>query len=116
MRPALDIQLKATINLGEAQSGAFSYDLKRRNYDLLRISTQVPRLLVLLALPKNEGDWLNVSPDALILKRCAYWISLSGQPETDKKSTIRVKVPESQRFDPDALKLLMEKSRRGVRL
>jgi uncharacterized protein DUF4365 len=36
MRPSLDIQLKATINLGEPANGVFRFPLKRRNYDLLR--------------------------------------------------------------------------------
>ena len=55
MRPCLDIQLKATINLGSVHAGAFRYALKRRNYDLLRIPTQTPRILVLLDLPRDEA-------------------------------------------------------------
>jgi hypothetical protein len=51
MRPSVALQLKATINLGEATDGMFRFPLKRRNYDLLRIPTQVPRLLIVLDLP-----------------------------------------------------------------
>ena len=71
MRPSLDIQLKATINLGELISGVFRFPLKRRNYDLLREETMIPRILVVLDLPANEMDWLNVHPDQLIMRRCA---------------------------------------------
>ena len=37
MRPAIDLQLKATINLGNPRDGYFRYPLMVRNYDLLRI-------------------------------------------------------------------------------
>ena len=47
MRPALDLQLKATFNLGRLRMGA-SAPLNRRNYDLLRIEAQTPRLLMVL--------------------------------------------------------------------
>jgi len=45
MRPSLGIQAKATINLGQPTEGTYRYPLKRRNYDLLRLPTQVPRAL-----------------------------------------------------------------------
>ena len=42
MRPALDLQLKATVKLGDSHDGHIRFPLKRRNYDLLRIETQTP--------------------------------------------------------------------------
>jgi hypothetical protein len=88
MRPSLDIQLKATINLGKPTNGEFRYPLKRRNYDLLREPTMIPRILVLLELPDKETCWLTVTPQKLILRRCAYWTSLTGFPETQNKDTV----------------------------
>jgi Domain of unknown function (DUF4365) len=76
MRPSLDIQLKATINLGEPKGGVFRFPLKRRNYDLLVAETMIPRILVVLDLPKDQADWLQVTSDRLIMRRCAYWASL----------------------------------------
>ena len=35
MRPAIDIQLKATINLGNTSNGFFHYPLRSENYNLL---------------------------------------------------------------------------------
>jgi hypothetical protein len=61
MRPSLDIQLKATINLGEPKSGAFRFPLKRRNYDLLLADTMIPRILVVLDLPKSDADQTTAS-------------------------------------------------------
>ncbi len=116
MRPTLGIQLKATINLGAPDGGFFRYSLAVRNYELLRLTTQTPRILVVLALPQAEEEWLAVSPEALTLKRCAYWVSLLGEPETTNKATITVSIPDSQIFDPVTLTMLMDKSRSGTKI
>jgi Domain of unknown function (DUF4365) len=114
MRPSLDIQLKATINLGEARNGAFRYPLKRRNYDLLLAETMIPRILVVLDLPRNEADWLQVTADSLVLRRCAYWTSLGGKSETGNKESVTILIQSQNRFDVNSLKALMEQARRGV--
>ncbi|MGY3369926.1 hypothetical protein ACVWZL_007051 [Bradyrhizobium sp. GM2.4] len=114
MRPSLDVQLKATINLGEPKNGAFQFPLKRRNYDLLREAAMVPRILVALDLPKDPTEWMSVSPAELTMRRCAYWADLLGFPETENKSTITISIYDANRFDVDALKVLMEKARKGA--
>ena len=114
MRPSIGLQLKATINLGEAKDGAFRFPLKRRNYDALRIPTQAPRLLVVLGLPPTEEDWLTVTHDNLILRRCAYWASLAGAPETDNETSVTVSIDITHRLDTEALRALMEQSRTGT--
>ena len=67
MRPSLDIQLKATVRLNEGWEGGFRYRLPRRNYDLLREPTLVPRILVVLDLPRDEGRWIDISADKLTM-------------------------------------------------
>lgn len=114
MRPALGVQLKATMKLGEAREGGYRYPLKRRNYDLLREPTQTPRVLVVFALPEDENDWLTVTEEQLVLRRCAYWISLAELPETDNHESVTVSLPSHQCFDVAALRDLMERSRRGT--
>ena len=114
MNPALDIQLKATINLGEPTNGVFHFALKSRNYALLRGQTMIPRILVVLALPKDRNAWLSVSPEQLVVRRCAYWTSLVGLPETDNKESVTVSIPTGNRFDVDGLMALMEQARTGA--
>lgn len=114
MRPSLDIQLKATINLSDASEGEFRYALRRRNYDLLREETLVPRILVVLELPREESSWINVSAQELAIRKCAYWVSLHGFPETTNSESVTVSIKKSNRFDVEALKALMEQARRGV--
>lgn len=114
MRPAIQVQLKATINLGAPTAGVFRYPLNVRNYNLLRLPTQTPRILVVLALPGKQIDWLSVTSEALMLRHCAYWVSLRGQPETENAAATTISIPEVQQFDPEALRMLMEKSRSGA--
>jgi hypothetical protein len=114
MRPSLDIQLKATINLGEPTDNVFRFPLKRRNYDLLRAETMIPRILVVLDLPRNEADWLHVAPDQLIMRRCAYWADLAGMPETENKESVTISIQNKNRFDVKSLRALMERARTGA--
>lgn len=112
MRPQLDLQLKATINLGAAPDH-YRFPLRRRNYDLLREETQVPRLLVVLELPRDRDQWITITADALVLRRRAYWLSLIGCKGTTNQSSVTVRIPMTNVFDVDGLRLLMERSREG---
>ena len=114
LRPRIDIQLKATINLGDPTDGVFRYPLKSCNYELLREETIVPRILVVVDLPKSESEWLTVSPEQLILRRCAYWHSLTGLPETSNKESVTISIQYARRFDVEGLKALMGQARSGV--
>ena len=113
-RPALDLQLKATIGLGEPQAGVLSFRLPVKNYNDLSIPTQTPRLLVVLELPKDNARWMTVTAEELVLRRRAYWLSLQqGHEEIVGKQTVTVHIPEQNVFDVETLRALMERSRKG---
>ena len=114
MRPSLDIQLKATINLADAGGDEFRYALRRRNYDLLREATFVPCILVVLHLPKDESLWVNVSPEELVIGYCAYWVSLLGFAETRNTQSVTIPIKKRNRFDVEALRVLMEQAQEGT--
>lgn len=114
MRPALDLQLKATINLSKLHEGRFHFPLKRRNYDLLRQPTQTPRLLVVLDLPRDEHRWMTITADELILRRSAYWLNLKGAEELDNRSSVTVRIPTGNLFTVEGLRALMDQSRGGT--
>lgn len=113
MRPAVDLQLKATVNLPAARSGYRRFPLKVNNYRRLRATCQTPCVLVVLDLPPEDGDWLEISFDALVLRRCAYWVSLRGCPETSNTSSVTVRIPMANRFDVQALTAIMARIRHG---
>ncbi len=111
-RPKVDAQVKASVNL--SQSGdVWKFPLKRRNYDHLILQTQTPRILVLLHLPANQADWINVDMDALVMRNCAFWVCMTGASATENSATITVDVPLANKFDVPGLKRLLELSRTG---
>jgi len=106
LSPKIDVQLKATA-CPSLQDDSFSFRLKMKNYDDLRVeSTHLPRLLVVLTLPEDAGQWLKHTEDALILRRCAYWHNLKGAPASNGK-TQTVRISRYNLFSPEALRFLM---------
>lgn len=101
----VNIQLKATSQKSEERDGKRSYYLQSVDrYNVLRAESVLPpKLLVVLFLPKDPIEWLQHTPDQLIIKQCAYWVSLMGAPETDNKTGQTVYLPEAQIFSPDGL-------------
>ena len=75
--PRLEVQLKATSSL---RLGAkhLVFPLKLKNYEDLRVTSLIPRLLLVLLLPENPAEWIEMSEECMISRRCAYWASLLG--------------------------------------
>ena len=112
--PAIALQLKATVNFrGPSADGNYRYDVPITNYRRLIGRHQTPTYLLVLALPRNEDEWLYSTDDELVLRRCAYWLSLEGMEESDNSSTVTVRIPPANRFDADALRNLIDQSRQG---
>ena len=114
MRPALDLQLKATVNLHGPADGDLRFPLSRRNYDLLRLETQTPRLLVVLDLPSDPSQWVTITDDELVLRHRAYWLNLRGCEATGNQWSVTVGIPRQNLFDVENLRALMDKSRGGI--
>ena len=74
----------------------------------------IPRLLVVLDLPKDESQWMIVTDDELILRRRAYWLSLqSGFDDAGDQASVTVSLPSSQRLNVESFGLLMAQARNG---
>jgi len=109
----IDIQAKSCA-APLAADGPIVYDLGVWSYEILRESpATLPRLLVLLILPSDELDWTAHSEDGLLLRKCAYWMSLRGMPETSNVATVRLTIPRANVFSAPALRELMNKVRAG---
>jgi hypothetical protein len=104
--PCLDIQLKATTRAVKFRNGAMAWRIKRKNYNDLRRSTRVPRLLVVFVGAADESTRFKQTESELCLRGTAYWLSLLGAPESDKQFTT-VQVPRAQLLTPLALRHLM---------
>lgn len=113
---ALDVQAKST-TAALAMSDRVRYDMEVKAYeDLRQVVHGTPRVLVLLLLPEEEDTWTEQQEDHLLLRRCAYWMSLRGLPPTANTATIRIDIPRSNLFSIDALNRLFEKIRKGEAL
>jgi len=109
----LDIQAKSTVG-AQIDAESIKYDLNVKNYDDLRDPhVPVPRILVLLVLPKSEPDWLIQDEEVLILRRCAYWTSLKGDEPTRNNDSIRITLNRGNAFSAGALSEIMERVRQG---
>ena len=84
----------------------FPFELPVKNYNDLRWPIPllyVPRILIVVHVPADPADWMTCDSQQMVLKRCAYWMSLAGFAETTNTSSVTVKVPTEQVFDSEAL-------------
>jgi hypothetical protein len=108
-RPRLEVQLKCSAR-PILHEGEVRFSLKIKNYDDLREEELlVPRILVVVLVPEDAGDWLRQSEEELVLRHCGYWASLRGQPPTENTETVTVTLPRSQQFTVEALQHMMKR-------
>jgi hypothetical protein len=108
-RPRIEVQVKCTSQevLGE---NSLKYPLIIKNYNDLIVECVIPRYLVILVVPKNLDDWIVHSENALSLRHCAYWQSLTNLAEVVNTSKVTVEIPKTNLFDSTALHSIMEKA------
>jgi hypothetical protein len=110
--PKIDLQVKCTSDQTNVHEEFISWELEVAHYEILRAKTAAPHLLVVLVLPEEEPKWIEHAVDQLLLRRCAYWVRLTGHPPVATK-TKTVRLPVANVFSPDALAGMMEKLSKG---
>ncbi|MCB9524176.1 MAG: DUF4365 domain-containing protein [Myxococcales bacterium] len=115
-KAAIDLQLKATSSQSIARDGFLAWQVEGAHYDKMsKVEVTTPHYLVLLWLPGDEAQWVEQSLEELILRRCAYFVKMTGQPaRTAADPTVRL--PLNQPFTADNLRTLMAASERGEHL
>lgn len=115
---SLDVQLKATTDWS-IRDGSIVYDLEAKAYNDLVERFKEPRgtpmVLVVLCLPKDDAQWLNVSHDQLIVQHSCYWCRFGGD-RTENTTTRRIEIPRRNILDTDAVSALLEKVAKGDEL
>ena len=112
----IDFQIKATTNL-IINSGRIVYDLEVKNYlDLIETDIGTPRILIVYSMPKEREQWITVTENETVLKKCAWWCTLKGHEDTDNKSKIRIEIPEKQLLTTNELQRLIQCVREGAEL
>ena len=109
----LKFQLKATTENSVIVDGdLIKYDLNASTYnDLIsRKYTKNPLILILFVLPTDKDNWLNISDEELITKKCAYWFFPESAElltaNTDKK---RIAISKNNFISNETLNYLFEK-------
>ena len=110
--PRLDVQVKTTART--ITEDPFPYDLSLKNYNELRSEQlQVPRILVVVAVPEDTGSWVVTSEKWLMLRRCGYWKSLRGRAVTKNKACVRVRIDRAACFHVDQVRSMMDRILNG---
>lgn len=60
-----------------------------------------------------DGLTLTPDEDQLLMRHCAWWLSLGGLDASTNAATVRVQIPRAQRFDVAALTGIMERLGQG---
>lgn len=112
----IDFQLKATTNI-TPKDGYLTYDLEAKNYnDLVKVNVGTPRILIVYSMPKGRDEWLKISTESVILKKCAWWCSLKGQPPTTNDQKKRIRIPDNHLLTTQELSRLISCVEGGVEL
>jgi len=109
----LKFQLKATtVNSVLDETEIIKYDLEAKSFnDLIeRKDTPYPLFLVLFVLPTDEKkEWVSISDDELIAKKCAYWyVPDSKEVATSNATKKRISISKNNLFKLDTLNQLFE--------
>lgn len=102
---SIEIQLKACKNRPKPKNGNLPFSIPIQNYNQLRSKENLaPHLLVVLFLPHDKKDWLNVTPEHLVLRECAFWVSLWMAKEVEGQESRTVYIPEQNILSPKGLR------------
>lgn len=113
-RPRIEAQLKCSAD-DTLRSSDFSFRLSQKNHNDLCAESLVPRILIVVRIPPDLGDWLILNEERLLARHCAYWLSLAGREEVTA-ATVTVRMLRAQIFDASALTGLMARAEAGETL
>lgn len=113
-----EVQAKCTGNIRKLVSDEqhFSYDLKVDNYNQLIEQSLVPRILVIVGVPKeDERLTIELENERMILKNLAYWVNLIGMGPSSSAGTEAVRIPKKNLFTPATVESFFDRiSKEGI--
>ena len=112
----LDLQLKATSQGSAVKADHISWQVSRAHYEQMAcVEVSAPHYLVVLVLPEDAERSVEHTVEQLAVRRCAYWIKMTGMPPVAVDSPT-VQIPKAQVFSPEALAAAMTAAERGDHL
>jgi len=108
----LNCQLKATTNYN-LKDDSVAYEMEVEAYNkLVESEGNTYRILIVFCLPSDWQNWLNITEEQLILKKCCYWAFIVDVPSTNKRSRT-IHIPRTNLFTPEAVKVMFDYIKRG---
>jgi hypothetical protein len=108
----LIVQVKCTYAHGVEEDNTIHYPLPLHNYELLRLEKIVPRILVVVLVPRPELNttepWIECVAQHTIFRYRAYWLSLMGAEPTTNQGSVTVRIPIDKPFNIETVHLLMD--------
>jgi hypothetical protein len=105
----IGLQLKSTMNPKFVDSDTnVAFDLERDDYNGMLTPGNVPRFLVVVAVPRPPAPLVSLASDRAPLEAAAWWGEVPG-PATSQ-TTKRVKIPIKQRVDADGLLQMLRRA------
>lgn len=115
---SLEFELKSSFNFS-LEDGKIKYQLEADNYNQLvrrsKDQNATHQILILYCMPKNPEEWVNVTEDELILRKCCFWHQLYRERETGNISNVQIEIPTHQQLTLEALDQIFTKICRGDR-
>lgn len=90
------------------------YPLPLKNYDdLIMDDILVQRILIVVLVPHDPGEWIAHADEYMALRQCGYWVSLRGYPKSANASSVTVEIPIAHAFTVSGLKGIMKRVEEG---
>jgi len=89
------------------------WSMKSKAYNKLagRGRGAVPAILILMCLPEDENCWMDFSEDALVLRKCCYYTTVTGPVLENENSTHQVRFPRSNLLNVASLTSILDRNR-----
>lgn len=107
----ISVQLKSTSSISQYSIGEseVTYRLKTKNYNDLCLPATMPSILALLILPKDQEEWIQWTPEELMMKGKMYWFNLQKCKPSDNKGTVSIKIPLENILNNETINHLLER-------
>lgn len=107
----LKIQAKSTTIKSITENNTFiSYNLESKTYNdlITRKNDNKPLILIVVILPENQPEWLEVDENNLILRKSAYWYVPEDDNLTNNTSSITIRIKKQNLLTKESFVELFE--------
>lgn len=113
--PCVEVQLKCT-STDVIRDNHIAYPLPIKNYNDLRKKSMSPRLLIVVVVPEDLTTWLDQDESQMVLRNCAYYISLHGRRSVNNTENITVHIPRANVLNVAAMHYIFDRAGSGARI